>query len=581
MIKKYLSPASLLTVTFFLASCITSAPKNNFVRTQEERPDSHTAQARGKQFAISTHGKYATLAAEKMYDLGGNIIDASIAASFVISVERPQSTGIGGGGFLLFFEGKTGKTYAVDFRERAPLKAHKNMYLDKQGQVIPQKSRKGILAVGVPGLVAGLLEVHDRFGTLPLATILQPAIDLAENGFALYPDFHKALERNQEFLQQDPAARKIFLTPDGSVPAIGTQLYQKDLAKTLRLIAKNGKKGFYSGPVAKSLTDFSTKTGGLITQKDLDSYRVHWREPLKAEIADYTAYSMPPPSSGGVHVIQFLKTLHNDALLQSGPLSAPAIHLAAGSLQNSFADRAKYMGDPDFVKVPVQELLNSEYLKKRRSEIPSNRARKANEVSAGKLLPPESLETTHFSIMDQAGNAVASTQTINGWMGAAVVPPGTGIVLNNEMDDFAAKETAQNIFGAVGGEPNFVEPQKTPLSSMSPVLLIKNGKPFLSVGAPGGTRIISCVAQTILNYTEFKMSLYDAVSAIRYHHQWQPDVLYIDPPGPTASVLKSLNQMGYDVKIQPTGCKVMAVAREQDDFIAVSDPRDIGESRAK
>lgn len=572
--------SKLLVISFCLLAlgCQTSSP---VIRTANERPDHASAEAFGTHYAISTQGRYSSLAAEKMFAAGGNIIDAVVAASFAVSVERPQSTGIAGGGFMLFHEAKTGDTYAIDFRERAPLKATENMYIGKDGKADSGLSKDGILAVAVPGMVAGLLEVHQRFGTLPLKQIMQPAIELAENGFKIYPEFHRALENRAAVLALDPAAKAIFLTKDGKALPLGTMLVQKDLAHTLKLIAAKGKDGFYKGSVAQSLIKISKERKGLLTQKDLSGYQVKWRKPVEGKFRGYEVISMPPPSSGGVHVIQFLNTLEQDKLANSGPLSTKSIHLAASALQSAFADRATYLGDPDFTSVPVDTLISDEYLKNRRQQIPDDRARKASEVAAGKVTGYESTETTHISMIDNQGNAVATTQTINGWMGAAVVAPGTGMVLNNEMDDFSAQVGASNLFGAIGGKPNSIAPKKTPLSSMSPTILLQNNKPVMAVGAPGGTRIISCVAQTILNYVEFKLPLYDSVTMVRYHQQWQPDVLFVDPPGPKPEVLKQLRSMGYDVKVEPIPCNVMAVSKEGEKLHGVADPRDIGTSIAK
>lgn len=577
--------ALVLLPFFILTSCqtVTTDQKNQkaVIRTAEERKDNQSAQAVGQKYAISTQGRAATAAAEDMYAHGGNIIDAAVAASFAISVERPQSTGIGGGGFMLFRDGKTGKTYAIDFRERAPVRASENMYLKKNGDADPLLSQDGILAVAVPGLVAGLLEIHQRFGTLPLEQVMAPAIRLAEEGFVVYPELRDALVARADVLKKDPAARSIFLTKDGKALPDGTVLKQSDLAKTLKVIAKKGRDGFYKGSVANAMVRLSTRERGLITHGDLTTYKVKWREPIESEYKGYEVYSMPPPSSGGVHVIQFLKFLENDNLAEKGVLSTPSIHLAASALQASFADRAKYLGDPDFVKVPSKGLIDPKYIQSRRNEVQMDKARRVSDVQAGNPWPYESTETTHLSIMDAQGNAVSTTQTINGWMGSGVVVPGTGILLNNEMDDFSAKVGASNLFGAVGGKANAIAPRKTPLSSMSPTILVKDGKPMMSVGAPGGTRIISCVAQTILNYVEFKLPLYDSVSMIRYHHQWQPDVLSLEAPGPRPEVVADLKKMGYDVKVGSNHCKVMAVAREGDHFRGVADPRDIGTSAAK
>lgn len=572
----------LLFVSSYLnISCQTLPEKNKIIKAQKERPDHASAEAYGSHYAIATQGRYASQAGEKMFSLGGNIIDATVAASFVISVERPQSTGVGGGGFMVFHQASTGQTYAIDFRERAPIKASKDMFTDGKGNVDPLLSRNGILAVAIPGLVAGLIEIHQKFGSLSLATVMQPAIDLAENGFPIYPEFRKALENRAQELKKDAAAKAIFLDSQGNVPPLNAVLVQKDLAKTLKLIAEKGKDGFYKGATADSIIKLSRKSKGLVAKQDFESYQVKWRKPIQGRFKNYTVMTMPPPSSGGVHVLQFLKFLEADNLFKDGALSAKAIHLEASALQSSFADRAAYLGDPDFVEVPVKGLISSQYIKHRREEVPVNRARASADVFAGNPFPYESTETTHISIIDNEGNAVSTTQTINGWMGAAIVAPGTGVVLNNEMDDFSAKEGASNLFGAIGGKPNSIAPQKTPLSSMSPTIIFHDGKPVMSIGAPGGTRIISCVAQTILNYFEFKESLYDSIAMVRLHHQWQPDVLYLDPPGPQSKTLKQLQEMGYKVELEPILCNVMAVAKENNQLHGVADPRDIGTSVAK
>ncbi len=575
----------LLPVILLCTHCSTSKPvpteKHLPVAAALAGPLRDSAQATGSRYAVSTHGLYATRAATQILEAGGNLVDAAIATSFVLAVERPQSTGIGGGGFFLYREGRTGRVFAVDFRERAPLKATENMYVGSDGKPDTDLSQNGVLAAGVPGLVAGLLEIHKKWGTLPLQKVLQPAIDCAEKGFAVYPELFNALEARRDVLTKDPAAKAIFLNSSGEAWPVGHVLVQTDLGQTLRAILKGREKEFYRGGIAKKIVAFSKAQNGLISQKDLARYKVKWREPVRGEFLGNEIFSMPPPSSGGVHVIQFLNFLENDHLASSGFLSARSIHLAASALQSAFVDRAKYLGDPDFVKVPVAGLTDKAYGLEKRKQFSEDRARHADQLAPGQPVGYESPETTHFSMMDAEGNAIASTQTINGWMGAAVVVPGTGIVLNNEMDDFSAQVGSMNMFGAVGGKPDSIEPGKAPLSSMSPTILVRDGKVRLAVGAPGGTRIISCVAQTILNVVEFKLPLDVAIGSIRYHHQWRPEILTIDPPGPEKSVLEKLKQMGYDVQIKPIGCKVMAVAREGEKFHAVSDPRDIGTSWAK
>lgn len=559
---------------------VADAAKDRFF-SEEEAAGPKSYFASGNRIAVSTHGVAATQAARRILKEGGNIIDAAVAASFIISVERPQSTGVGGGGFMLYREAKTGNVYAIDFRERAPLRATESMFLDESGKYDPQRARNEILSVAVPGLVAGLSEIHAKFGSLPFERLVQPAIELAEKGFAVYPELAFALKVRAERLRQDPGARAIFLNKEGQPWPEGHVLVQKDLAGTLRLIAKNGRDGFYKGPVARKIVSFMKARKGLISEDDLREYKVIWREPVRGTYKGFEIYSMPPPSSGGIHVIQFLGFLENDPLHRFGFLSASSIHLAASALQSAFADRARFLGDPDFVSVPIAALISPVYIAERRKAVDLAKARSEAEVRPGEIMVYESEETTHLSIMDNEGNAVSTTQTINGFLGAGIVVPGTGIVLNNEMDDFAAPDGSANLFGAVGGKANAVAPKKTPLSSMSPTLLVRDGQVHMAIGAPGGTRIISCVAQTILNWLEFRMPLKDAVASVRYHHQWKPDELLIEPPGPGSEVVKRLEEMGYRVNLKPIGCKVMAVARESDHLNAVADPRDIGTSWAE
>ncbi len=576
-----LSHFAYLALVLTLTACQTKTPKTTTL-AQKSTADRATTEAFGSEYAISTQGKAATRAAETMYKQGGNMIDATVAASFTIGVERPHSTGIAGGGFLLFRDAKTKLIHAVDFRERAPLKATAEMFLGRDGKADPKRSVYGPLSVAVPGMVAGLYEIHQKFGKLPWAKVLEPAIELAELGFPIYPSLQRAMSEERKNLATDPAARKIFLDPDQQVWAEGKTLVQKDLAETLKLIARGGKDEFYSGSTAKRLLGFMNKSRGILTAQDLKDYKVIWRTPVQGKFKNFEVFSMPPPSSGGIHVIQFLNFLENDNLKSEGIFSKKAIHLQASALQAAFTDRAQYLGDPDYWKVPVRGLTAKAYSQKRRSEVNLEKARTISEISFGDPNPFESTETTHLSIMDKEGNAVATTQTINGFFGAGVVVPGTGIVLNNEMDDFTAQVGAQNMFGAVGGQANAIAPKKTPLSSMSPTIVMKGETPVMSLGAPGGTRIISCVAQTILNHLEFELPLFESVAVPRLHHQWKPDVLTIDPPGPTYETRLALEQMGYKVELNAVPCYTMAVSRDQTGkFTAVSDPRDVGMSLAK
>lgn len=573
----------LLVILSSLTSCQQLWQKrlhpHSVILTANERPDHQTAEAMGSTYAVATQGIYATKAAKEILNQGGNAIDAAVAASFVLAVERPHSTGIGGGGFMLFRDGKHHKIYAVDFRERAPLKSYEKMFLDSKGNVVPDLSINGVLASGVPGLVAGLLEIHEKFGKLKREQVLAPAITLAAYGFPVYPNLAKALLQKESVLARDPEASKIFLDHDKKALREGSLLVQSDLADTLKLIAQFGKTVFYRGKIADSYDEYFRRQHGFITKKDLENYQVKWKSPLHGTYKGLDIFSMPPPSSGGVHVIEMLNMLENDNLNNKGPLSTDSIHLTAEAMRSAFADRAKYLGDSDFVRVPVDTLISKQYAHERRKEF-SNRARSSLQVNAGVIPGFEHTETTHLSIIDHEGNMVSSTQTINGYMGASIVLPKTGIVLNNEMDDFSAKPGAANLFGAIGGSQNAIAPGKTPLSSMSPTLVLKDDNPLMSLGAPGGTRIITCVLQTMLNYLEFKLPLYESVAAIRFHHQWQPDKLDIDPPGPRKDVMDELLKRGHKIEINAVPCNVMAIAKEGDILHAVSDPRDIGTSSA-
>lgn len=531
----------------------------------------------GTHYVITSSGEGASKAGQTMFEKGGNIYDAAAAITFAISVERPQSTGIGGGGFMLIRnpESKDG-VEAVDFREMAPLKAKPDMFL-KNGEVVPKKSLDGIYSVAVPGLVAGILEVHSKYGTLPLETILAPAIELAESGFLIYPHLANAIKERAEVLKKYPAAAKIFLDDKQQPLPVGQKLIQKDLGKVLREIAKKGKAGFYDGWVKKAILAENKRLGGILTDKDFPNYKVAWREPVSSEFLGYTVYSMPPPSSGGAHVVEILNILEKENLKAMGPHSASAVHLTASAMQRAFADRAKFLGDSDFVRVPLAGLTSKSYAEKLRTEIESQegKALPSAKIKGGDL-PLEPEETTHFSIMDSKGNMVASTQSVNWYLGSGVVVPGTGILLNDHMDDFAAKAGDANAFGAIGGNNNLIAPGKRPLSSMSPTLVLKGKTPVMTVGTPSGTRIISCVVLTTLNYLAYELPLYDSVAAIRYHHQWMPDEIRVDSPYFAEDVKKELESKGYKINQSDLGCKINAIALENGKIHGVADPRSEG-----
>lgn len=572
----------LSAVVFLISSC--GSVKNSslvyFPGTKEKEQKGYSAV--GKKFAIATQGRYTTAAAKEMFDLDGNIADAAVAASFVISVERPQSTGIGGGGFLLFHKKGSAQPESWDFRERAPLLAHSEMYLDENGKVIKEKSKDGIHAVGVPGLVKGLLEFHKAHGKLSLAKVMAPAIKLAREGFPVYPELNTAITKRLKTISKFKDSKRIFLTKAGEPLKVGATLKQTDLANTLELISKKGIEGFYKGRIAKSIVKTSKNLGGILQMADFKKYQVKKRAPVSRQYGSNTIYSMAPPSSGGIHVLQILGIVENDKLEQYGPYHSKTMHLTAAAMQAAFVDRAKHLGDPDYQEVPVKELLSDQHIKDMRYSIPESMGK--NHASAGAALPKERFRlphekkhTTHFSLIDNEGNVIASTQTINGLFGSAVIAEGTGIVLNNEMDDFAAKKGDQNLFGAVGGDKNLVEPLKTPLSSMSPTIVLdETKKPILALGSPNGTRIITCVALTLLNRLEHKLPLYESVALARYHHQWLPNEIRLEELDYPKKTVETLKRMTYQLKKQNYTCRVQAVENSNGKLRAVSDPRGEG-----
>ena len=559
-----------LILCCLLVSCVSaerSVPTRSLTRIH------HQIQA--QRVAIASQGHHASRAALAIAQLGGNAIDVATTLSFTLAVERPQSTGIGGGGFMLVYIAKENKVYAIDFRETAPHRATVDMFLDSKGQVIANKSTTSSSASGIPGLVAGVLEVQRRFGKLNRQQVLAPAVTLAEQGFRVYPHLAKAIAVKQKLLARYPAAAEIFLKDDGTPYQQGEILRQIDLSQTLQRIADDGRAGFYQGITAKQVVDFMDQHQGLIDQKDLDNYRVKWRPPIVGELNDdLQIISMPPPSSGGVHIVQMLNVLKRFSLKPEGLHSADHINIIAQTMQKAFADRAKHLGDSDFVDVPIDHLLSQDYAKQITEQIDRLRARPSEEVQRVDNL--ESDSTTHFSVIDAEGNIVSSTQTINGWFGSAIVVPETGIVLNNEMDDFSIKVGVANIYGALGNDKNAIEAGKRPLSSMSPTIVMRNNKPILALGSPSGTRIISCVLQTIINNFVYDTGLYQAIALPRFHHQWQPDVLWVEQNLPQTTV-SELQTMGYTVERKSLGCSVQAVARIADNqLIAVSDPRGYG-----
>lgn len=560
------------------AESIRSFPSNEG-RTR----DSYTSRA--KNGMVTTSHELASAAGQQALKNGGNAVDAAVAASFAISVVRPQSTGIGGGGFLLLHINDS-EPKAFDFRERAPRAAKRDMFLDAHGnpknftyggQTLENASLNGHLSVGTPGLIKGLAEVHRRYGKLPWKDLVQPAIDLADKGFPVYKELEDAIKGRLKVLQTFPATKKIFL-PDDKPLKVGDTLVQKDLAWTLKQVAAKGADGFYQGAVAERLISEMKQGKGILTREDLKTYEVKERLPVKGTYRGHKIVSMPPPSSGGVHLIEMLNMLEHYNLKELGFHSASSINRMAEAMRRAYADRARYLGDPDFVAVPVKGLMSKKYAAELIKSIHPDQASDSKTIGAGNPLPYESSSTTHISIVDKDGNAVATTQTINYTFGSGVVAAGTGVVLNDEMDDFAIAPDTPNAFGLVGGVANSVQARKTMLSSMTPTLVYnKDGALELIVGSPGGSRIINATLQTIINTIDYNMPLEDAVHAYRIHQQWQPDLLYVEPNGLPSETIESLKKMGYPVSFEREEIgDVQAIARDGDSWIGVSDTRSDG-----
>ena len=476
---------------------------------------------------------------------GGNAIDAAIATAFALAVTYPRAGNLGGGGFLLY-RAPDGAHAALDFRETAPFALRPAMFRDASGKIDPAKSRSGGLAVGVPGSVAGLAEAHARWGSRPWAELLAPAIELAEAGVVVSPQSAARYAEENARLATDPAARAIF-TRDGAPLPEGARLVQKDLAKTLRAIAASGPKGFYEGSVAEAIVEGVAAAGGVMTREDLAGYRAVPREPLVGSYRGRTVVSFPLPSSGGIVLLQALAMLERFDLASSGAGSSLTLHRIAEALRRAFADRSRYLGDPDQVRVPVEALLAPDYVKRRGATIRDDRATPSSKVRPGLPDRPEGGQTLHLSVADARGGAVALTTTLNSRFGAALVAPGTGVLLNNEVDDFALGAGVANQFGLVGEDANAPAGGKRPLSSMCPTIVEsrEGGRPLLVLGSPGGATIISSVLQTIVHVIDDGMSLQEAVDAPRIHHQWLPDTILHEPRALPADVAAGLTARGH------------------------------------
>jgi len=530
-LKRFKLFISIIFFSFIVCSPATSPAQIGWTKTYE----------RG---AVVTAEQHATEAGVRILREGGNAVDAAVAVQFALAVTLPRAGNIGGGGFMVAHL-KNGTTTALDFREKAPKKAHKDMYI-RNGQYIPDLSRESILASGVPGVVDGMVTVLERYGRLPLETVMTPAIELAQKGYRLSWQQAQTLNDHAEAFSIYGGSKKYFTKADEQPFREGDLFIQEDLARTLERIARFGREGFYSGQTADLIVREMRRHGGLITYEDLKEYESVWRDPITANYRGYRLHLMPPPSSGSIAITQMLEMLQPYNLKDLGFNSADYVHLLTETMRRAFADRAFFMGDPDYVNIPVRKLLSNDYNSRRMDNFKWNTATKSESISHGAISGySESSQTTHFSIIDREGNAVAVTTTLNGSFGNHISVTGAGFLLNNEMDDFTAKPGEPNMFGLIQGKANAVEPEKRMLSSMTPTIITRNDSVRMVLGAAGGPRIITAILQNFLNIAVFDMNPMQALSAPRFHHQWLPDELYYEEYGLSPDTRSILEKRGH------------------------------------
>ena len=523
---------------------------------------------------VSAQDRIAAEVGRDILARGGNAIDAAVATGFALAVTHPQAGNLGGGGFMMVHLAETGEVIALDFREMAPAAATRDMYLGSDGEVDNRLAQYSRLSAGVPGTVMGLLEALEAYGTMTRREVMGPSIRLASKGFPLSYALAESLENYREQLSVDESTIDYFLDRKA-----GDRFTQPDLARTLRRILKSGTDGFYEGKTADLIVAEMQEGRGVMTLEDLANYKTVTRKPVTGLYKDHELYAMSPPSSGGVHIVQMLNILSGYDLQADGHNSAAYLHKLIEAMRRAYADRSKYLGDPDFVDVPVTALTAQNYADELRESISASVASKSSDISPGAKLPYESVNTTHYSVIDKMGNAVSVTYTLNFSYGSGYSVDGAGFLLNNEMDDFSSKPGSPNGYGLIGGEANKIEPRKRPLSSMTPMIVKKDGKVVLVTGSPGGSTIITSVMQMVLNVIEWDMNLAEAVHKPRIHHQWLPDIVETEP-GISKDTLNRLSAMGHNLPKDKTGDyvhavlgRVNSVGQEQGIVVGSADPR--------
>ena len=525
------------------------------------------------QGMVVSQRKIASEVGAQILKEGGNAVDAAVATGLALAVVLPRAGNLGGGGFMIIHLKEEDRNIAIDYREKAPSGAFRDLFLDKNGNYDKNKAQFSLLSAGVPGSVAGFHHALMNYGTLSWEEVLKPAIRLAEEGFEIPHDLANTLasKRYRARLSSNEAAAKVFYKEDNSLYKAGEILVQNDLANTLKQLSEFGPDAFYKGEIAKLIVKEMERNGGLITLEDLSNYQIAERKPLNGQYKDYKIVSMPPSSSGGTHLIQMLNMLEEFPIKEMGFGSAESIHILAEVMKRAYADRSKYLGDTDFYKVP-SSLTSKDYAKSLNGFISKDKITPSDEISAGNPFPYESPDTTHFSVMDSFGNAVSNTYTLNFSYGSGMMIPGTGMLINNEMDDFSSKPGTPNGYGLLGSEANAIEGNKRPLSSMTPTIIFKNNEPYMVFGSPGGSRIITTVLQVALNVMDHDMNIAQAVHSPRIHHQWLPEILMIESGfGPDTERL--LTEKGYKLYPSSTMGSVQAIMKEGDYFYGSADPR--------
>ncbi len=528
---------------------------------------------RAKNGIVASASEIASQVGVDIMKQGGNAVDASIATAFALAVTWPTAGNIGGGGFMVY-HGEDGHATTFDFREKAPLAATERMYLGLDGLVVDNSNHRSLLSVGVPGTVAGLYKAHESLGSLPWADLVAPAVKLAREGIPISWELYSGFQRNQSFWDQYPSSAEVFLKADGSAYEFGDTWVQPDLANTLELIQNEGRDGFYKGKNAKMLADFMSANGGIITEEDLEKYEAVERAPVRGTYRGFEIVSMPPPSSGGVVIIEMLNILEGFDMASYGHNSAQYLHLLTEAARRSYADRAEHLGDPDFNEsMPLDKLLDKDYAATLRATIDMNKASVSSETEFANIY--ESEDTTHFSVVDKDGNMVSLTYTLENGYGSRIVAEGAGYLLNNEMGDFNAVPGVTNRSGQIGTPPNLIQPEKRMLSSMSPTIVAQGGKPLFAIGSPGGRTIINTTIQAILNVIDHDMNIAEAVEAPRIHHQWLPDVTSFEGSGFSEDTLIIYEDMGHEVRARGEQGTAMGVYNDRDEglFLGGSDSR--------